>query len=379
MPGKKNHRGWGWIRKRSSGRFQASFVTGTGENQVRHYAPETFSTKMRAEAWLTSERDRIERSKYSAEKWLSPAERQAIETVTSETLADYGKRWIKQRNIKQRTVMHYESLLENHITPQLGKLTFDQLTTQVVRNWHAKTLVDKPTMRAHAYGLLSSICKTAVADGLIDRSPCQIAGAMHTKTKREMTILEISEVAALADEIDAKYKALVLISAWCGLRFGEVTELRRKDIGTDAETISIPRGVTHRSGQCMIDAPKSGKRRTVVVPPHIRKDIKTHLAQHVSDSPEALLFPPARGGCHLRDKVFRESYFNPALKSIGKSEITIHSLRHFAGSQVARVGNLVETMNHLGHSTVQASLIYQQIVSGRDAEIADALSALATK
>ncbi|WP_308117213.1 hypothetical protein [Mycobacterium avium] len=34
-------------------------------------------------------------------------------------------------------------------------------------------------------------------------------------------------------------------------------------------------------------------------------------------------------------------------------------------------------MGRLGHSTVSASLIYQGIVSGRDAEIADALSALA--
>ena len=44
----------------------------------------------------------------------------------------------------------------------------------------------------------------------------------------------------------------------------------------------------------------------------------------------------------------------------------------------ARVGNLVETMNHLGHSTVAASLRYQHMVSGRDVEIAHQLSALAT-
>jgi hypothetical protein len=54
-------------------------------------------------------------------------------------------------------------------------------------------------------------------------------------------------------------------------------------------------------------------------------------------------------------------------------------LRHFAGTQVARVGNLRETMNHLGHSTVGASLRYQHIVNGRDTEIAAALSALAGK
>jgi hypothetical protein len=34
-------------------------------------------------------------------------------------------------------------------------------------------------------------------------------------------------------------------------------------------------------------------------------------------------------------------------------------------------------MGRLGHSTVKASLIYQQIVSGRDVAVAEALSKLA--
>jgi hypothetical protein len=49
----------------------------------------------------------------------------------------------------------------------------------------------------------------------------------------------------------------------------------------------------------------------------------------------------------------------------------------FAGTQNARVGNLVENMQRLGHSTVQASMTYQQVVSGRDAAVAEALSRLA--
>jgi integrase len=114
----------------------------------------------------------------------------------------------------------------------------------------------------------------------------------------------------------------------------------------------------------------------VVVPPHIRADIKHHLKVNVAKPAESLLFPPARGGCHLNDKVFRE-HFTPALEAIGREGVRIHDLRHFSGTMTARVGNLVETMGRLGHSTVQASLIYQQIVSGRDAEIAAALSELA--
>ena len=136
----------------------------------------------------------------------------------------------------------------------------------------------------------------------------------------------------------------------------------------------VSRAVTHRGG-CRIDTPKSGKGRAVVVPPHIRDDLRHHLETNVPKDPEALLFWAARG-CHLNDKVFRD-YFTPALASIGREGVRIHDLRHFAGTQTARVGNLVETMSRLGHSTVKASLMYQQIVSGRDVAVAEALSELA--
>ena len=84
-----------------------------------------------------------------------------------------------------------------------------------------------------------------------------------------------------------------------------------------------------------------------------------------------------RRGCHLDHWAFAKSVFSPALKTVGRTGVRTHDLRHFAGTQTARVGNLVETMNRLGHSTVKASLTYQAMVSGRDREVAEALSMLA--
>jgi hypothetical protein len=79
----------------------------------------------------------------------------------------------------------------------------------------------------------------------------------------------------------------------------------------------------------------------------------------------------------MNDRVFSREYFADALATIGRKGVRVHDLRHFSGTQTARVGNLVETMGRLGHSTAKASLIYQQIVSGRDAAVAEALSRLA--
>jgi integrase len=374
MVGKKGRRGWGKIRQLpSSKRFQASYV---GPDLVRHNAPMTFSTRMDAEGWLSNERRLIE-----LDTWTAPALRKAERQAKALTLGEYGATWIAQRTtrggqpLKPKSRAHYQKLLTAYIAP-LGKIPVKNLTPQAVRAWHAATLPDKPVMRAHAYGLLHAMLATAVTDGLIPANPCQIEKAMKAGRKHEPVILGVGEVAKLADAIKPdRFRAFILISAWCGARRGEMMELRRKDIGKDCQVITITRGVTHVGG-CHIDTPKSGKGRTVVVPPHIRADLAHHMRTHVAPDPEALLFPPARGGCHLNDKVFRE-YFNDALKSIGREGIRVHDLRHFCGTQTARVGNLVETMGRLGHSTVQASLIYQQIVSGRDAAVAEALSKLA--
>ena len=131
----------------------------------------------------------------------------------------------------------------------------------------------------------------------------------------------------------------------CGVRWGEVIELQRKDIDKDCEVLYIRRAVTHRRS-CRVDTPKSGKGRAVVIPSHIRDDLKHHLTTYVGKEPDAQLFPATRGGCHLNDKVFRD-YLAPALKTVGREDRRIHDLRHFAGSQTARVGNLVETMQRL--------------------------------
>jgi integrase len=200
---------------------------------------------------------------------------------------------------------------------------------------------------------------------------------MNPPRQRDPAVLTVTEVAALADAIrPERLKALVLLCAWTAVRWGEVSELRRKDVGDDCEILFVTRAVTRRDGVYRVDTPKAGKGRAVVIPPHIREDLRNHLSTHVAKEDDALLFPAARGG-HINDRVFSREYFAAALKSIGREKVRVHDLRHFAGTQTARVGNLVETMGRLGHSTVKASLIYQQIVSGRDAAVADALSELA--
>jgi integrase len=200
---------------------------------------------------------------------------------------------------------------------------------------------------------------------------------MSTSRKREPVLLSVADLAAVASAIEPqRFKALVLLSAWAALRFGEATELRRKDISNACESIIVSRAVGHRNG-CLIDTTKTDKARTIVLPQVIRADIKHHLDTYVGIESNALLFT-SRGKCgHLSQNVFREA-LNAACASIEREGVTPHALRHFGATMATRAGaSLAEVQARLGHSTVRAAMLYQHAASGRDAEIAAALSVMA--
>ncbi|KUI13394.1 integrase [Mycobacterium lehmannii] len=364
-------RSWGLLRQLPSGNWQASY---TGPDAIRHVAPHTFSTKLAAEGWLANERRLVE-----AGAWSAPAVRAAEKAAGGTTVAEYARQWIAQRpGLKYRTRKGYEAVLRNRIEgTTLGDAPLKALTPPLVRTWYASLPADRPTARAHAYQFLHAVCATAVVDGLLAANPCHITKAMANPPKRQPVIPTPAQVAVLADAMPARLRMEVLLAAWCGPRWGELVELRRKDVAVDCSTITIARGAVHRSGECHIDTPKSGKGRKVVVPPHIRADLARHLMDFVGAEPNAQLFPAAQGGCHLNDRVNRD-YFAAACAAVGIEGMRWHDLRHFAGTMAAQVGNLREVMDRLGHSTVRAAMIYQGLVDNRDAEVADALSKLAT-
>ena len=90
------------------------------------------------------------------------------------------------------------------------------------------------------------------------------------------------------------------------------------------------------------------------------RGLKEHLARYVDKEPGALVFPALRYACHFNDSVFAKHF----AKAVGRDDVRIHDLRHFAGTQAARVGSVTEVMDRLGHSTPRASLMYQGLASG---------------
>ena len=144
MAGKSGHRSWGWLRKLPSGRWQASYL---GDDGRRHNAPRTFTAKIDAEGWLSSERRLLER-----DSWTPPGARKAQKKAAVLTLADYAAQWIKHRNLKPRTRIEYESSFSRLISPTLGRIPLSEVNPEAVRSWYSGLGRVAVRRYSHAYG-----------------------------------------------------------------------------------------------------------------------------------------------------------------------------------------------------------------------------------
>ena len=366
-------RDFGTIRKRANGRWQAYYM---GPDQAFHRAPSTFDAKVDAEAWLASERRLMQN-----DEWSPTKSRRAKVVRSTEMFGPYAEAWLEQRELKPRTRALYRRLLDRFILPAFGEVSLRDITPQVVRTWHSGLDSSRPTQRAHTYSLLRSILSTAVTDEILASNPCRVRGAGSAKRVRSIEPATLGELEVLLEKIPAPYRALVLIGAWCGLRFGEVSELRRKDVDLKAKTIHVKRGVVRIGKEVTVGKPKNiAGVRDIAVPPHLLPILEQHLKEHVALGREALLFPSVKDpDVQVHTNTLRRHWLKARLAA-GRPDLRVHDLRHTGAVLAAQSGaTLAELMARIGHSTPQMALRYQHVARGRDAEIAARLSKEAKK
>jgi integrase len=357
---------FGNVRRLSSGRFQARY---TGPDGRSYSGPVTFDSKQYANAWL----DRIH-AEIQTGRWVSPL----TPGVRPPTLRDYAAAWLADRDLKLTTRRHYRDVLDRHVLPTLGDALVTDITPAAVRTWHAALgRTAGPTIRSHAYRILRSILNTAVADDLIVANPCRIRGAGSDRRVKVIRPATLAELDALVAAMPERYRTMTLLAAWCGLRFGELTELRRSDVDLRTGVLRVRRGVVHLgAGQTLVSTPKTEAGiRDVAVPPHLLPAVREHVQGLTSD---ALLFP-GRDGRHMAASSLQR-VFGPARAKAGRPDLRWHDLRHTSAVLAAATGaTLAELMSRLGHTTPGMAMRYQHAAQDRDRVIAEALSDLATK
>jgi integrase len=328
----------------------------------------TFRTRRDAEAYERSQLVARDRG-----TWTNPR-------AGKVTVGAFADRWLDGRTVRgrtlaPRTVESYRYLLDHYVLPEFGAFPLSKVTPGAVRSWHAGLVRSGPaTVAPKAYRLLHALFATAVDDGLVGANPCRIKGAGSERSV-ERRILTPDQVAALADGIEPRWRALVLIAAYGGLRFGELVGLRRRDIDLRRGVVTVAGQLVEvGSGTHQRTAPKSDAgRRTVALPGFVVDELRAHLREYVPPEMDAPVFAGERGGIPLRRNWAR--IWSRARRAAGlPSTVHLHDLRHTGATLAAQSGGTTkEVMARLGHSTPRAALIYQHAAEDRDQAIAAAL------
>ena len=321
----RRRRSFGAVRRLSSGRWQARYRDDDGRQRS---APTTFMSRVDAERFL-AQMD-LERVRGG---WVDP-------DAGAVALATYVEQWLVERPepLRQRGV---------------GDSTV-----------------------AKAYRLLKGILNTAVEDDLVARNPCRLrhAGAERPEERRPPSLAEVDTIAAT---IEPRFRALVLLGAWSGLRYGELAGLTRQRIDALHGVIHVREQLVQTAdGRRFLASPKtSAGVRTVAVPPHLWPEIEAHLATYVDDSHTALLFVGPKGASLERSN-FRNVWLR-TLRAAGVPAYRFHDLRHLAATLAAVSGATTrELMSRMGHSSPRAAMIYQHATADRDRAVAEAMSRL---
>jgi integrase len=358
----RKRRRFGKIRKLPSGRYQASFI---GPSGARQTAPQTFRTKTDADRWLSTVEADLSRG-----TWLD-------EDLSRESFGVYANAWLRDHpKIGPRYRETCERNLRLHLAPLLG-VPLRAITPGVVREWYAAALRGNGgrTSIAQSYRFLRAVMNTALRDGAITKNPCQIPGAGSDRAK-ERPVATPAQVAALIEAITPRYRAAVLLAAWCGLRRGEVLGLHPADVDLNAGTVTVRRNRVEllERPQAFDAEPKTDAgKRTITIPPHVLPILAAHMEDWAGSDRVFI----GRNGRPMRGDAVRQA-FDRARRKAGMPGFRFHDLRHTGQTLAAATGATVkDLMRRLGHASPAASYRYLHTVDGRDARIAAALSDLA--
>jgi integrase len=331
-----------------------------------------------------SQRSKVFARKADAQRFLNETETAKVRgTWTDPALGrvlfrDWlGEWWATTTNLRASTRERDETLLRRHALPWFGDAPLAGISQRDVRAWVAELSAGPlaPATVQKAYQLLGKVMGAAVDAGMLAQSPCRRVPLPKVE-REEMRFLTPPEVATLADAIHGRYRALVLVGAYGGLRIGELAGLRRNRVDLLRGTVTVAEIITEPKGQLQIGPPKTrAGRRTVGLPRFVAEELAAHLAR--PGDPEAFVFTAPEGG-PLRVHGFRARVWRPATRAAGLDGLRIHDLRHTAVALwIAAGANPKEVAARAGHSSVSFTLDrYGHLYPEADTALRERLDAL---
>jgi integrase len=344
-------------------------------------------TRLKAEAELRHVMADVERG-----LWTPVAGARAVQPGAP-TFHEFASEWMaaKEREVREATVLDYRWQLSNHLLPFFHRHRLADITVAEVdryREFKVREGVLSTESINKTITRLGQVLAVAEERDLIVRNPVRVNTRnrkLKTRRARPVYLDSAEQILALLDaatELDATpqartagRRAVIATLVFAGLRIGEATALRWRDIDLAAGRITV--------GASKTDAGI----REVDILPALRDELGTHRHANASAGPENLVFPTSAGTRRDKDNA-RERVIRPVVRRADEllaergqqplpDGVTAHKLRHtFTSILFVRGVDPPTVMAQLGHTDAAFTLRVYAHAMRRDAAERERLKAL---
>ena len=276
------------------------------------------------------------------------------------TLSELSLEWFATRSVSERTLHDYREIWSNTIEPTWGSIRIDQIKPDAIKGWLASLSRRYSSARVQkSFTVFKQMLDFAVMGERIESNPAMRAKALagrwllpkpdRRKSQRHLTA---EEVFLLASQ-DSTLEPMILIMAFTGMRFGEVTALRVRDVDLLRGRLLVQQAISDVAGRLILGPPKSGLAREVPLPRLLRDMLGALLGS--AGGPDELVFKAEKGG-PIRYKTWRAA-FERAVQSSGLPRLTTHDLRHTYAALSIHAGVGPKALQEaMGHSDIRLTM-----------------------
>jgi integrase len=305
---------------------------------------------------------------------------QEIEPTSEHTLLEFGTAYIRRlTSAGPDTQTKYLQQLTS-LTGWLGAIkgeppTVENFTNDDDRDWIVarRKAGASPKTIANYHGLVAAVFKSAVEKGLITSSPCEGVKLPpiddDIDDDDDKLFLSEAEFTLLHSAMHESDRDFLLVAVGTGLRWGELTALKVKDI----DLASTPQALTVRRawksngkgefaleqhGRFYLGKPKTREsRRRITLAPLVAAALHRAIGSRGADD---LVFGAPRGG-RLDQGNWYESRWQRAIKDARERGFSktprFHDLRHTHAAWLISAGvPLPVIQKRLGHKSIQITV-----------------------
>ena len=266
--------------------------------------------------------------------------------------------WLKTLDVRPQTAVDYELSLNTYILEKFGEKRLSEIKQVDLKIWSVELKnkgLSPRTIEKHL-NLLATVLNAAIASEHLYKSPFKGWKRGKARKRNEVVPLEYWQVEKIAATLAPRYRIMVWIGYYTGMRPSEVLGLTWDRVNFETKEIRIDRQISRDRKQVHDDYLKTeASRRTI----SLSKDLEGLLMNHQAKfglGPNGLILQNRLGGVlryHDASEMFRKGGRAAGLVA-GQG---MHQLRHTCASILIKSGmNIKAIQEWLGHASITETL-----------------------